>query len=220
MHSMEAVHCRAKCKAAGLNQKVPVPPPHTHSPPTALRVWDHVSHLHISKAEWDSGCWIPLFTTLGEEAGFTCVYQCCVCIFVNKTIVPLVGIPFLNKVKFSPMCLVYGNQAPPEGRRFLHHFSACAVLCLATQLCWLFATPWTIVCQAPLSMGVLQARILEWVVMPFSRGSSQPRNETKVSHIAGRFFTVWASREAGGSIYPTAFPPSLCHSFAQSLAIS
>ena len=38
------------------------------------------------------------------------------------------GIPFLNKVKFFPMCLVYGNQAPPEGRRFLHHFSVCAVL--------------------------------------------------------------------------------------------
>ena len=94
MHSMEAVHRRAKCKADGLNQKVPVPPAHTHSPPIALRVWDHISHLHISKAEWDSGCWIPLFTTLGKEAGFTCVYQCCIWIFVNKTIVPPCGNSF------------------------------------------------------------------------------------------------------------------------------
>ena len=37
--------------------------------------------------------------------------------------------------------------------------------------------------------GILQARILEWVVFPFSRGSSQPRDRTQVSHIAGRFFT-------------------------------
>ena len=37
--------------------------------------------------------------------------------------------------------------------------------------------------------GILQARILEWVAIPFSRGSSQPRDRTQVSRIAGRFFT-------------------------------
>ena len=37
--------------------------------------------------------------------------------------------------------------------------------------------------------GILQARILEWVAFPFSRGSSQPRDRTQVSHIAGGFFT-------------------------------
>ena len=40
----------------------------------------------------------------------------------------------------------------------------------------LFVTPWTIARQAPLSMGILQASILEWVVMPSSRGSFQPRD--------------------------------------------
>ena len=44
--------------------------------------------------------------------------------------------------------------------------------------------------------GIFQARILEWVTVPFSRGSSQPRDQTQVSHIAGRFFTMWATREA------------------------
>ena len=39
-------------------------------------------------------------------------------------------------------------------------------------------------------------RILEWVTYPFSRGSSRPRNWTRVSCIAGRFFTSWATREA------------------------
>ena len=43
--------------------------------------------------------------------------------------------------------------------------------------------------------GILQARILEWVAIPFSRGSSQPRNWTRVSGIAGGFFTSWATRE-------------------------
>ena len=43
--------------------------------------------------------------------------------------------------------------------------------------------------------GILQARILEWVAYPFSRGSSQLRNRTGVSCIEGRFFTNWAVRE-------------------------
>ena len=47
--------------------------------------------------------------------------------------------------------------------------------------------------------GILQARTLEWVAIPFSRGSSQPRDWTWVSCIAGRFFTIWATREAPNS---------------------
>ena len=43
---------------------------------------------------------------------------------------------------------------------------------------------------------ILQARILQWVAFPFSRGSSQPRDRTLLSHITGRFFTSWATREA------------------------
>ena len=43
---------------------------------------------------------------------------------------------------------------------------------------------------------ILQARILEWVAIPFSRGSSQPGDRTQVSYIAGRFLTRWTTREA------------------------
>ena len=56
----------------------------------------------------------------------------------------------------------------------------------------LFATLWTVAHQAPLSVGILQARILEGVIRPSSRGSSQPRDWTHVSCgscIAGGFFT-------------------------------
>ena len=44
-------------------------------------------------------------------------------------------------------------------------------------------------------------RILGWVAMPSSRGSSQPRDQIQVSHIAGRFFTGWATREAPEETY-------------------
>ena len=44
--------------------------------------------------------------------------------------------------------------------------------------------------------GILQARILEWIAIPFSRGSSQPRDRTYVSCIADGFFTNWAIKEA------------------------
>ena len=54
----------------------------------------------------------------------------------------------------------------------------------------LFAAPWTAV------HGTLQARVLEWVALLFGRGSSQPRDRTQVSPIAGGFFTSWATREA------------------------
>ena len=48
--------------------------------------------------------------------------------------------------------------------------------------------PQTVAHQALLSMGILQARILEWVAMAFSRRSSQPKDQTQVSRIAGGFF--------------------------------
>ena len=65
----------------------------------------------------------------------------------------------------------------------------CLFFCMLSSV-QLFATPWTVAHQAPLSMGSLPARILEWIAMPSSRGSSQPRDRTQVSHIAGGFFTV------------------------------
>ena len=44
--------------------------------------------------------------------------------------------------------------------------------------------------------GIFQAWVLEWVAISFSRGSFQPRDWTRVSHIAGRRFTIWATRES------------------------
>ena len=47
-----------------------------------------------------------------------------------------------------------------------------------------FVTPWTIACQAPLSIEFFQARILEWVAISYSRGSSRPRDQTHVSCVS------------------------------------
>ena len=61
----------------------------------------------------------------------------------------------------------------------------------------------TMDCSLPGSSvhGLLQAKILEWLAIPFSRASFWPRDQTWVSCIAGRFFTVWATREAHMYIY-------------------
>ena len=60
----------------------------------------------------------------------------------------------------------------------------------------LFETPRTVAHQAPLSMEILQARILESVAISTSRGSSQPKDSTQVSCIVGGFFTDRATRKA------------------------
>ena len=70
------------------------------------------------------------------------------------------------------------------------------VCVLVTQSRPTLCNPWTVTLQAPGSsdLGILQARTLEWITIPFSRGSSQPRNRMQVSRIAGRLFTICATR--------------------------
>ena len=73
---------------------------------------------------------------------------------------------------------------------------AVCVLCLVTQSCLTLCDPIDCSPAASFVHGLLQARTLEWVAFPFSRGSSQLRDWTQVSCIAGGFFTIWATREA------------------------
>ena len=69
------------------------------------------------------------------------------------------------------------------------------VCMLVTQSCPTLCDPMD--CSLPDSAvhGILQTRMLKWVVIPFSRGSSWPRDQNQVSWIAGGFFTTWATRE-------------------------
>ena len=64
-----------------------------------------------------------------------------------------------------------------------------------TQPCPTLCNPMDCSLPGSLVHGTFQARIPEWAAISFSRGSSQPRDWTRVSCIAGRRFTVWATRE-------------------------
>ena len=73
---------------------------------------------------------------------------------------------------------------------FVQRIGVCAVLCLVTQPCPTLWDPMDYSPPGSSVLGILQARILEWVPMPFSKGSSQPRDRTQVFPRAGIFFTV------------------------------
>ena len=79
-------------------------------------------------------------------------------------------------------------------------------------------------CMDCIVHGILQARILEWVAVPFSRGSSQPRDWIQVSCIGGGFFPGWATGKSLGKAllwYPTIlrYPAYVCKVWHKSLAI-
>ena len=76
----------------------------------------------------------------------------------------------------------------------LHHYIKCEVAKSCPTLC----NPMDYTVH-----GILQARILEWVAFPFSGGSFQPRNQTQVSCIAGRFFTNCTIRETTITLHYT-----------------
>ena len=97
------------------------------------------------------------------------------------------------------MCTAeYGRGKRYQKKSSWHQLRSC--LCLShSVMSWLFVVPQTVASQNPLSMGIRQARILEWVAVSFSRGSSRPRDQTRMSCITGRFFIIWATRK-----------PSLC----------
>ena len=93
----------------------------------------------------------------------------------------------------SPMCPASFSNV----LSILYSLSGFPILCLVAQLCPTLCDPMDYIArQAPLSIRILQARILEWVAYSFSRGTSRPRDWTRVSCVAGGFFTSWATRES------------------------
>ena len=91
------------------------------------------------------------------------------------------------------------------------------MLCLVAQVVSNSLRPHElyVTCKAPLSMGILQAKILEWVAIPSSRGFSQPRDQAQVSRLVGGFFAIWTTREARRQ-EGKAFYPKPCMSFQPS----
>ena len=77
----------------------------------------------------------------------------------------------------------------------IKHYISVIRISEVAQSCLTFCNPMNSSLPGFFVHGMFQARILEWVAIPFSRKSSRPRDQTRVSHIAGRHFTLWATRE-------------------------
>ena len=97
----------------------------------------------------------------------------------------LINTPFVEP-RFEFICLAQSPNAYP-----LNHTICVFVI----QLCLTLCDPMD--CSLPGSSlhGIPKANILEWVLIPFSRGYSWPRDQTRASYIVGRFFTVWTTTE-------------------------
>ena len=91
-----------------------------------------------------------------------------------------------------------GRKKGEEGRKRekvmllfqVHIYNRCCCCFIAKSGPALFVTPWSVAHQALLSMGFPQPRILEWVAISFSRGSSQPRDQITSPALADGFFTA------------------------------
>ena len=95
---------------------------------------------------------------------------------------------FISRVEGGPASLLSGKTPALKERAAKNRL--CTVCCAESLSCIrLFATRWTVAHHTLLPMGTLQARIVEWVAVSSSRGSSQPRDQSLVTHITGRFFT-------------------------------
>ena len=97
-----------------------------------------------------------------------------------------------ESVRFCTRSL-WGQSLFPITLQLSWKYALCV---LVTQSCPTLWDPMD--CSSPGSSvhGIFQAKIQEYVAFPFSRESSQPRDQTQVFHVTGRFFTVWATSEA------------------------
>ena len=89
----------------------------------------------------------------------------------------------------------------------------CVCVCvwgLVAQLCPTLCDPVDSTLLGSFVHRILQARIPEWVASPFPRGSSRSRDKTWASHIAGRFFTIWATKKALGNSTESQIPTYFC----------
>ena len=128
---------------------------------------------------------------------------------INKYLWLPFPVPPTGKTEKFILVLGYVQKKPqmdPKVKRAQWNHQSCRVKTIhvqkkeseseVAQLCPTLCDP--LDCSLPSSSvhGIFQARVLEWGAIAFSRRSSRPRDWTQVSHIVGRRFTVWATREA------------------------
>ena len=144
------------------------------SPHSAASITSHVCNSH---EDWTT-CWwhIPGLNIAGQWA----IYLQNVAHFFGENLF----VPTEYFKVETPNCFL--------SQRFLN---SCVCVCVwLSQVCVCDTMDCNLIDSSV--HGILQIRILKWVAIPFSRGSSWPRDQTRVSCIAGKFFTVWVTREA------------------------
>ena len=144
---------------------------------------------------WTVACQAPLFVGLSRQEYWSCH-------FLLQRIFPSQGLNLclLHLLHWQQILLLLSHQGSSPFPYWL---------CWVTQSCLILCDPMYFRLPGSSVHRILQARILGWVAMPFFRGSSQPRNRTQVSHIAGGVFTVRATREAPLSDSDTQLIPNL-----------
>ena len=153
---------------------LPFPSPGESSWP---RDWTQVSRIVGRRfTVWATRTWIMFFW---NYLAFSIIQW----MFAIWSLAPL---PFLN-----PACTSRSSQFTYCWSLAWRILSTTLLACDESESCLVMSdsllTSWV--------PGILQARILEWVADPFSRGSFQPRDQTHVSHIASGFFISWATKE-------------------------
>ena len=149
------------------------------------------THWAIGEAQWE-GKYTKLWP-FSKDMRFALFNLAAAAAWMNEKISFLCNRPY-HSTSNTTHTLV---KAHPH--RMASHYTSLRVnvaLCvcvLVTQSCPTLCDPTD--CSPPgFSVhGILQARILEWIAIPFSRGTSQPRDWTQVSCLTGRFFTIWAT---------------------------
>ena len=131
------------------------------------------------------GSLVPFFHVCVRSVAQSCLTLCDPMYCTHQT--PL-SMEFSRQESQSGLPFPPPGDFPDPGIKPMSRFYICAVLCLISQSCLTLCDPMDC-SQAPLSMVILHARILKWIAMSSSRGSSQSRNRIGVSCIAGGFFT-------------------------------
>ena len=130
-----------------------------------------------------------------------CAYMCvCICTCIAATAKSLQSCPtvwshmYMYIVDLRIVVVMFYKVIEKIAPLSPGKISICCVHAyIVAQLCLTLCNPMDCSLSGSSVHGILQARILEWVAMPSSRGSSQPKDQTQVSRIPCRFFTIWAT---------------------------
>ena len=156
------------------------------------------SRFRVPPTPWGRASPRPGFCQIGDSLYRQCLANKEACTFKEGT-VSLAH--FLHEVQGRNDIRTELPVRIAHHRFWLRSESLICCRCLVAQSCPTLCNPTDSSPPGSSVHGISQARILEWVAMPFSRGSSWPRNRTRVSWIAGRFFNSWATREALFKVY-------------------